>query len=96
LFSWVIENLCKNAIDAIGNDGKITIDLKEKTEQVFIDITDIGLGIAKSQFKTIFQLKKEVGDLAFHWQKELLKSITVAKYLSNLLRLGKALLFGLC
>jgi hypothetical protein len=55
LFSWVIENICKNAIDAIGNDGKITIDLKEKTEQVFIDITDTGIGIAKSQFKTIFQ-----------------------------------------
>lgn len=55
LFSWVIENICKNAIDAIENDGKITIGLKEKTEQVFIDITDTGVGIAKSQFKTIFQ-----------------------------------------
>lgn len=55
LFSWVIENLCKNAIDAMGNDGKITITLKEKSEQIFIDISDTGVGIAKSQFKTIFQ-----------------------------------------
>ncbi|NOR74335.1 MAG: hypothetical protein GQ525_04170 [Draconibacterium sp.] len=55
LFSWVIENICKNAIDAIGNDGTISINLKEKGEQVFIDITDTGIGIAKSQFKTIFQ-----------------------------------------
>ncbi len=55
LFSWVIENICKNAIDAIGNDGTISINLKEKREQVFIDITDTGIGIAKSQFKTIFQ-----------------------------------------
>jgi len=55
LFSWVIENLCKNAIDAMGNNGKITIKLKEKAEQVYIDITDTGIGVAKSQFKTIFQ-----------------------------------------
>lgn len=55
LFSWVIENLCKNAIDAMGNDGKITITLKEKSEQIYIDISDTGVGIAKSQFKTIFQ-----------------------------------------
>ncbi len=55
LFSWVIENICKNAIDAMGNDGTISINLKEKGEQVFIDITDTGIGVAKSQFKTIFQ-----------------------------------------
>lgn len=55
LFSWVIENICKNAIDAMGNNGKISIHLKEKGEQVFIDITDTGIGVAKSNFKTIFQ-----------------------------------------
>jgi two-component sensor histidine kinase len=55
LFSWVIENICKNAIDAMGNDGTISINLKEKGEQVLIDITDTGIGVAKSQFKTIFQ-----------------------------------------
>jgi K+-sensing histidine kinase KdpD len=55
LFSWVIENICKNAIGAMGNDGNITIQLKEKEDQVFIDITDTGIGVQKSQFKTIFQ-----------------------------------------
>ncbi len=55
LFSWVIENICKNAIDAMGNEGKITIDLKEKEDQVIIDITDTGIGVAKSHQKTIFQ-----------------------------------------
>ena len=39
----------------MGNDGTISINLKEKGEQVFIDITDTGIGVAKSQFKTIFQ-----------------------------------------
>ncbi len=54
LFSWVIENICKNAIDAMGNNGSITIDLKEKDHQVYIDITDTGIGISKSQQKTVF------------------------------------------
>jgi signal transduction histidine kinase len=55
LFSWVIENLCKNAIDAMGNSGIITISVLEKAEQVIIDITDTGIGVSKSNFKTIFQ-----------------------------------------
>lgn len=55
LFSWVIENLCKNAIDAMGNDGTITVKLKEKNNQVLIDISDTGIGVAKSHHKTIFQ-----------------------------------------
>ncbi len=54
LFSWVIENLCKNAIDAIQNYGTITIGLKEKDNNVLIDITDTGKGLSKSQFKIVF------------------------------------------
>ena len=55
LFSWVIENLCKNAIDAMDNHGTITFDLIEKESIVAIDITDSGKGVPKSQFHTIFQ-----------------------------------------
>jgi len=55
LFSWVIENLCKNAIDAMANEGTITVDLKEKDKEVVIDITDTGCGVPKSNQKTIFQ-----------------------------------------
>ena len=55
LFSWVIENLCKNAIDAMDNQGTITIGLTEKNGSVLIDVTDTGKGVHKSQFKTIFQ-----------------------------------------
>lgn len=55
LFSWVIENLCKNAIDAMNNSGIIQISLVEKGNQVVIDVTDNGKGIAKAYHKTVFQ-----------------------------------------
>jgi signal transduction histidine kinase len=56
LFEWVIENLCKNAIDAMDGKGKIHIDLNsDKRQHVIIDITDSGKGIDKREFKTIFK-----------------------------------------
>lgn len=55
LFTWVIENLCKNAIDAMNGDGRIQISLSEKGNDLFIDISDTGKGIAKAYFKTVFQ-----------------------------------------
>ena len=55
LFSWVIENMVKNSVDAMeGKSGKITIELEEKNSEIFIDITDDGKGIPKSKQKTIF------------------------------------------
>ncbi|MCE4566670.1 HAMP domain-containing histidine kinase [Maribellus sp. CM-23] len=55
LFSWVIENLCKNAIDAMVNEGSITVAITEKEKNVTIDVTDSGCGVPKSNHKTIFQ-----------------------------------------
>lgn len=55
LFSWVIENLCKNAIDAMNSEGVITISLSEKENDFVIDISDTGKGLPKSQFKAIFR-----------------------------------------
>lgn len=55
LFEWVIENMCKNAIDAMQGKGEITISVSEKKEKVFVDIQDTGKGITKSQHKTIFK-----------------------------------------
>jgi len=55
LFSWVIENLCKNAIDAMNNNGTIQVTITEKVDQVFIDVSDTGKGISKAYFKTVFQ-----------------------------------------
>jgi len=55
LFSWVVENLCKNAIDAMNNSGTIQVSILEKTDQLFIDVSDTGKGISKAYFKTVFQ-----------------------------------------
>jgi len=55
LFEWVIENLCKNSIDAMDGKGDISIRLTDHNQVLFLDIEDSGKGIAKSQFKAIFQ-----------------------------------------
>lgn len=55
LFSWVIENLCKNAIDAMNNNGTIQVSISEKADQIFIEVSDTGKGISKAYFKTVFQ-----------------------------------------
>lgn len=55
LFSWVIENLCKNAIDAMNNSGTIQINISEKSDQLLIDVSDTGKGISKAHAKTVFQ-----------------------------------------
>ena len=54
LFEWVIENLCKNAVDAMEGNGIITITITEEPAQVVLDFTDTGKGIPKSRFNTIF------------------------------------------
>lgn len=54
LFSWVVENLCKNAIDAMGGKGDITIELNNEPKNVIIDIIDTGKGISVSEQKAIF------------------------------------------
>lgn len=55
LFEWVIENLCKNAVDAMDGKGEITVTLKDVPEGLHIDVKDTGKGIPKSKFKTVFE-----------------------------------------
>lgn len=56
LFDWVIENLCKNAVDAMSGVGTININIqKENEEKVLVDISDTGKGIPKSKIKQVFQ-----------------------------------------
>jgi signal transduction histidine kinase len=54
LFEWVIENVSKNAIDAMEGIGEITIRITETEKNALIDISDTGKGIPKSAFKKIF------------------------------------------
>ncbi|MDB5154081.1 MAG: histidine kinase, partial [Mucilaginibacter sp.] len=57
LFDWVLENLLKNAVNAIENSGIIKVEISgSKTKnQVYIDVTDSGKGIPRSKFDTVFQ-----------------------------------------
>lgn len=55
LFEWVIENLCKNAMDAMEGEGTITIRIQDNTQIAYIDVSDTGKGIPKSRHKTIFK-----------------------------------------
>ena len=56
LFEWVIENLCKNAVDAMnGGPGKITIVVMNSSDKVAIEVTDTGKGISKKNLKTVFK-----------------------------------------
>ena len=55
LFDWVIENLLKNALDAMEGKGSITIDIMEKKDQIMIDITDTGKGISRQNIANVFK-----------------------------------------
>ena len=55
LFEWVLENLCKNAVDAMSGTGSIDITLSETPSQVVIEVHDTGKGIAKSNFGSVFK-----------------------------------------
>lgn len=54
LFEWVIENLCKNSIDAMDGSGKIYINISKTDKECVIDVRDGGKGIERKNFKSIF------------------------------------------
>ncbi|WP_242131250.1 sensor histidine kinase [Aestuariivivens marinum] len=55
LFSWAIENLVKNAIDAMKGRGKLTIEISQLENNIKVSVTDTGKGILKKDFKKIFE-----------------------------------------
>lgn len=55
LFDWVIENLLKNALDAMDGRGAISITIKKENQQVLIDVTDTGKGISKQNIARVFK-----------------------------------------
>ena len=50
LFDWVIENLLKNALDAMEGKGNININIKDEAKQVIIDVSDTGKGISPAKY----------------------------------------------
>ena len=97
LFSWVIENLCKNAIDAIDNNGTITLAMKEKDSTVILDVTDTGKGVPKSQQKTIFQpgfsTKKRGWGLGLSLAKRIIENYHNGKIFIKWSEIGKGTTF---
>jgi signal transduction histidine kinase len=55
LFDWVIENLLKNALDAMEGKGSITITIVEHEKEIVIDVTDTGKGIAAKNITRVFK-----------------------------------------
>ena len=55
LFGWVIENIMRNAIDALQGKGEIKVEVKDHSKNVIIDISDNGKGIKSTQLKTVFE-----------------------------------------
>lgn len=54
LFEWVMENLTKNAVDAMQGEGSLTFEVFSDNEKVYIDVTDSGKGISRKNFKNVF------------------------------------------
>ena len=54
LFEWVLENISKNAIDAMKGEGNLTYTLTNMEEKLIVEITDIGSGMTKKQLKQVF------------------------------------------
>jgi signal transduction histidine kinase len=55
LFDWVIENLLKNALDAMEGKGSIHVDIQSAKEEIIIDVVDTGKGISKQHINTVFK-----------------------------------------
>jgi signal transduction histidine kinase len=55
LFDWVVENLLRNALDAMDGKGFIEAEIYDDQDFVYVDITDSGKGIPEGKFKTVFR-----------------------------------------
>lgn len=97
LFAWVIENLCRNAIDAMEGVGAIEIELTEVNSKAVIDVTDTGKGIARSKFETVFQpgytSKKRGWGLGLSLTKRIVEQYHSGKIMVKQSELGKGTTF---
>jgi len=97
LFDWVIENLLKNALDAMEGHGSINIAIKNESTQVLIDITDTGKGISKKNianvFKPGFTTKKRGWGLGLSLSKRIIEQYHRGELFVKNSELGKGTTF---
>ena len=97
LFSWVIENLCKNAVDAMEGKGRLSFTLNEKNKQLYLDISDTGKGIAKNNYKNVFKpgftSKKRGWGLGLSLAKRIIENYHKGKIFVLNSELGKGTVF---
>ena len=55
LFEWVVENICKNAVDAMSGNGRIELFIFDKTNVVEVEVKDNGKGMSKKHYKSVFK-----------------------------------------
>lgn len=77
LFEWVVENLCKNAVDAMDGRGTITVEMADLPNMVVIDVSDTGKGMSKSSISKVFNMgfttKKRGWGLGLSLSKRIIK-----------------------
>lgn len=97
LFGWVIENLIKNAIDAMQGKGSVSIMIADESKGVRILVTDTGKGMAKSQFKQIFKpgftTKKRGWGLGLSLSKRIVEDYHKGKIFVKRSEIGKGTTF---
>jgi signal transduction histidine kinase len=98
LFEWVVENICKNAVDAMKGQGTIHIDIVKESERfVFIDIADTGKGMEKGMFKKVFNpgftTRKRGWGLGLTLAKRIIEGYHQGRVFVNSSELGKGTTF---
>ena len=97
LFEWVIENLCKNAVDAMEGEGQITLTVQEETDKVVIEVSDTGKGIRKKDianvFKPGFTTKKRGWGLGLSLAKRIVEEYHKGKIFVKSSEMGKGTTF---
>jgi signal transduction histidine kinase len=97
LFDWVIENLLKNALDAMEGKGSITVDIRNTAEAVNIDVTDTGKGISKQNISRVFNpgftTKKRGWGLGLSLSKRIIKQYHKGEIFVKSSEVGKGTTF---
>ena len=99
LFEWVIENLCKNAVDAMEGRGTITVEMRDMPNVVVIDVTDTGKGMSKSNMSKVFNMgfttKKRGWGLGLSLSKRIIKEYHGGKIYVKHSQLDKGTTFSI-